>query len=155
MQKNKKRFNPGEAVIPGITLAFGIGYFLQTMDASMVAIRWPYIIAALTGILWLMVVAFFSFDTRETGSKAHLDKGNIHKIALILCAPLFYIASMPYIGFALSSFVFLALLFRLLGGTSWIRNFAVSLVITGFLYVSMILLMKMSLPRLVIGSIQL
>lgn len=152
MQKNRKHFNPEEAIVPGIALIFGIAYFVQTMDASMVAIRWPYIIAALTGILWLCVVAFFLFDNPETRTRNKLKRGDTGKIALILLSPIAYIASMSFIGFGISSFIFLAVLFRLLGGTSWLHNLAISLVITAFLYVSMIVLMKMSLPRLVIGS---
>lgn len=155
MQKNRKRFNPGEAIIPGITLAFGIGFFIQTMDASAVAIRWPYMIAALTALLWICVVAFFLFDNRERGSGLQVKSNGVGKVALILCAPIVYIAAMPYIGFGISSLLFLAVLFRLLGGTSWTRNITISIVITGFLYVSMILLMKMSLPRLMLGSFQL
>ena len=154
MEKNKKRINPGEAIIPGITLAFGIAYFVQTRDASMVAIRWPYIIAALTAVLWLCVVVFFLFDDPMRRKKMNFNGGVAGKIGLILCAPIAYVFSMSYIGFGISSFIFLTVLFRLLGGTSWIRNLSISLVITTFLYVSMIVLMNMSLPRIMLGSFQ-
>lgn len=154
MQKNKKCFNPGEAIIPGLALAFAIAYFIQTMDASMVAIRWPYMIAGLTGVLWLCVVAFFLFDDPDSRPKSKPNSGDAWKVAIILLAPLAYIASMSFIGFGISSFVFLNVLFRLLGGTSWIRNLLIAFAITTFLYVSMVVLMKMSLPRLVIGSFQ-
>ena len=154
MQKRKKRFNPGEAIIPFITFSFGVAYFIQTRDASLVAIKWPYIIAALTGAFWLAVVIRFLFDDREPVSKEKQASKDISKMVLILIAPIVYVASMPYIGFGLGSFVFLTILFRILGGQSMIRNIMVAFFITAFLYVSMIVLMKMSLPRLVIGSIQ-
>ena len=154
MQKTRKRFNPGEAIIPILTLAFGVAYFIQTRDASLVAIKWPYIIAILTGAFWLAVVIRFFFDDREPVSKDLQASRDMGKILLILVAPIVYVTTMPFIGFGLGSFIFLTILFRLLGGQSWIRNGLVAFFITAFLYVSMIVLMKMSLPRLVIGSIQ-
>jgi hypothetical protein len=60
---------------------------------------------------------------------------------------------MPSLGFAISSLLFLTLLFRLLGGRSWLVNGLVALAMTAFLYVAMIVLMQMALPRLEIGSI--
>ncbi len=152
MEKKKRRFNSGEAIIPGVSLAFGVAYFLQTTDGSMVALRWPYIIAVIAGLLWLAVVVFFLFDPRPETVKNSIGWAEISKPALIFCAPIVYIGVMPYIGFALGSFLFLTILFRFFGGLSWLRNLAVAFSITLFLYVAMVILMKMSLPRLAIGS---
>jgi hypothetical protein len=154
MQKGKKRFNPGEAIIPAVTLAFGVAYFLQTKGASLVAVKWPYIIAVLTAILWLAVVANFLFDTGEQPLKIRLIDSGKRKVLLILVAPVIYVASMPYIGFGIASLLFLTILFRILGGRSLVTKLLVAFSITAFLYISMIVLMQMSLPRLVIGSIQ-
>lgn len=154
MQKNKNRFNLGEAIIPGIALTFGVAYFIQTMDASLTAIKWPYIIAVLTGILWLFVVVYFVFNNPDNHTRVKNRSGDTKKIALILFAPIVYIASMSFLGFGVSSFIFLAVLFRLLGGVSWVRNSLISFTITAVLYVAMIVLMKMSLPRLILGSFQ-
>jgi hypothetical protein len=152
MEKKRKRFNGGEAIIPAISLAFGAAYFLQTWDASMVAIKWPYIIAAIALLLWLGVVACYLFDKRPRVKKMSLGWADISKPVLIFVAPIVYIATMQYIGFAIGSLLFLTILFRILGGLSWLRNFLVALSITSFLYVSMVILMKMALPRLAIGS---
>ena len=152
MEDNKKRFNPNEAIVPGITLLFVIAYFVQTADASWVAIKWPYALAALAGVFWLGVVAVYVFShpsASETKENAPAQK---YKPLVILIAPILYIATMPYLGFALSSLLFLVLLFRWLGGKSWLRNTAIAFTITAVLYVSMILLMQMSLPRLQIVS---
>ena len=154
MQKGQKRFNPEEAIIPAITLAFGVAYFVQTRDATLVAIKWPYIIAALTAVLWLAVVANFMFDKREQPPKIKLIDSDKGKVLLILIAPIIYVASMPYIGFGIGSLLFLTILFRILGSRSLITNVLVAFSVTAFLYLSMIVLMKMSLPRLIIGSIQ-
>ncbi len=152
MEKTKRGFNPGEAIIPGVSLAFGIAYFVQTKDASMVAIKWPYILAALTGVLWLGVVSVYLFSPRTVAAKTVVSRSQILKPILILVAPIAYIIIMPYLGFALSSMLFLAMLFRRLGGESWIRNIGIAFLITAFLYMAMVVLMKMSLPRLAIGS---
>lgn len=152
MENSRKRFNLEEAIIPGISLVFGIAYFVQTSDASWVAIKWPYALAALTAVLWLGVVAVYVFS-RPVGDKTSERKmSGGFKPLIILAAPILYIVLMPYLGFALSSLLFLTLLFRSLGGRSWVRNFLIALTITAFLYVAMILLMQMSLPRLEIGS---
>lgn len=152
MEKKKKRFNPGEAIVPGVSLAFGAAYFLQTMDGSMVALRWPYIIAVIAGLLWLAVVVFFLFDHRPETAEKSMGRKEMGKPALIFCAPIVYIGIMPYIGFALGSFLFLMILFRCLGSLSWAGNLTVAFSITSFLYITMVILMKMSLPRLAVGS---
>jgi len=152
VEEHKKRFDPYEAIVPGIALFFGVAYFFQTSDASWVAIKWPYALAALTGIFWLGIVAVYVFShpsAREAKESPSIEK---YKPLVILIAPLLYIAMMPFLGFALSSFLFLALLFRWLGGRSWLRNIAIAFSITAILYVAMIILMQMSLPRLEIGS---
>jgi len=154
MQKGQKRFNPGEAIIPTITLAFGVAYFLQTRDASLVAVKWPYIIAALTAVLWLVVVAKFLFDTPNHPAKTKPIDSDKGKVLLIIIAPVIYVATMPYIGFGIGSLLFMTVLFRILGGRSLLKNLAVAFSITSFLYITMILLMKMPLPRLVLGPIQ-
>ena len=152
MEENKKRFNPNEAIVPGITLLFGIAYFVQTADASWVAIKWAYALGALAGIFWLGIVAIYVFSrpcAREAKESPAMQR---YKPLIILIAPLLYITTMPYLGFALSSFLFLAFLFRMLGSKSWLSNTAIAFSITAVLYVAMILLMQMSLPRLEIGS---
>jgi len=152
MSETKKRFNPQETIVPGIALFFGIAYFLQTTDAPWVAIKWPYALAALTALLWLGVVGRYLFvRTALKPSTVGASAGRL-KPLIILVAPLIYIVSMPYLGFALSSLVFLALMFRCLGGLSWGLNLLVAFTITAFLYLTMVLLMQMALPRLEVGS---
>ncbi len=152
MGKTRRNFNSGEAIIPGISLAFGIAYFVQTTDASMVAIKWPYILATLTGVLWLGVVSAYLFSHQTEASKVIVSLPQTFKPILILVAPIAYIVVMPYLGFALSSMIFLAMLFRRLGGQSWVRNISIAFTVTAFLYLAMVILMKMTLPRLEIGS---
>jgi len=153
MENVKKRFNLEEAIVPGISLIFGIAYFVQTTDASWVAIKWAYALAILTAILWLGVVGVYVFSRSEKSSTSEEKPTGVKvKPLIILVAPILYITLMPYIGFGLSSLLFLTLLFRCLDGRSWVRNILIAFTITAFLYVAMILLMQMALPRLEIGS---
>lgn len=156
MQESKKGFNPQESIVPGIALLFGIAYFVQTTDAPWIAIKWPYALAGLTAVFWLAVVGVYVFSrpagpTDQKTSPAE-KLATKKKPLIILIAPVIYIFSMQYIGFALSSLIFLSLLFRALDGRSWWRNILIAFGITAFLYVAMILLMQMALPRLEIGS---
>jgi len=152
MNESKKRINLQEAIVPGLALLFGIAYFVQTSDAPAVAIKWPYALAGLTLVFWLAVVGFYVLGRPGEGETQKNSLADLKKPLFILVAPIIYIAVMPYIGFALSSLAFLTLLFRFLGGKSWWRNILVAFCITSFLYVAMVLLMQMALPRLEIGS---
>lgn len=151
MENSKKPFNKHEAIIPGIALLFAIAYFVQTSDAAWAVIKWPIALAIVTGIFWLSIVAVYVFS-KSTANEEKKPPSKKFKPFVILVAPLVYVAIMPYIGFALSSLLFLSILFRCLDGKSWVRNIIIASMITTFLYVAMIVLMKMALPRLEIGS---
>lgn len=154
MSHSRKGFNLQEAIVPGISLLFGCAYFVQTNDAPWVAIQWPYALAGLTFFLWLGVVGRYVLRPTEGSDEASdSGPGSRWKPLVILIAPILYVGLMPSLGFAISSLLFLTLLFRLLGGRSWLVNGLVALAMTAFLYVAMIVLMQMALPRLEIGSI--
>lgn len=151
MEKSKKHFNKNEAIIPSISLLFTIAYFMQTSDANWSVIKWPTALAIVTGIFWLSIVTVYVFSKQTSNDEKKLPSKKF-KPFVILVAPLVYVAIMPYVGFALSSLLFLTILFRCLDGKSWSRNIFIASVITSFLYIVMIVLMKMALPRLEIGS---
>ena len=142
MNGSEKKLNWEEAIVPGLALLFAAAYFLQTRDAAIEVLRWPLAIAAVAGVLLLFVLFFFLFAAQGE-DRARI---NLKKPLLILIGPLVYVFSLAYLGFALSSFLFLTTLFKCLGGRSWIRNVLVALIITGGLYVITIIVMEMSLP---------
>jgi len=152
MKPDKKTFIPGEAIVPGLTLLFGLAYLVQTRDAFATAMRWPYIIVAATGALWLAVVYLYVFARSETKHSARFDLRPLAVPGIMVIAPLVYLAVMPWIGFALSTFFFLPILFRMLGGRSWRQNLLIALVLTVVLQLGLVVLMHMSLPRLKIGA---
>jgi hypothetical protein len=152
MTSERKHLNIGEAIIPGLTLLFGLAYMVQTWGASMTVMRWPYIIAAVTGLLWLLLVVRYVFSSRGKAERGGAGFHRFKKPALMVIVPIIYLALMPYLGFALSTFLFLSALFRLLDSRSWRHNLVIALALTAVLQFALIGLMHMSLPRLEIGT---
>ena len=71
----------------------------------------------------------------------------------IFCATIVYLLLMPYLGFSLSNFLLLLIVFRGLGGHSWIKNASIAFGITLFLHIALIVFMQLSIPRLTMGGI--
>lgn len=156
MDKSRRTINWGEAVVPGIGLLFGIAYFLQVTDASWVALYWPVLIAAISGFLWLVIVLSFVVSKGEQVRRDRFSISGIRekgrKVSLIFLASIGYLLVIPYLGFSLTNFCFMILVFRCLGSRKWAQNLVVALVITVFLHFALIVFMKMSLPQLSIGK---
>lgn len=152
MKPNRKTLISGETIVPGLTLLFGLAYLVQTRDASATAMRWPYIIIVTMGVLWLAVVYLYVFSRSETKRTTSVDLRSLAMHGKLVIAPLVYLAVMPHLGFALSTFLFLQLLFRMLGSRSWGLNLLIALILTSVLQCGLISLLHMSLPRLQIGS---
>jgi hypothetical protein len=156
MDKSRRTIHWGEALVPGIGLLFGIAYFLQVTDASWVALYWPVLIAAISGLLWFVIVFSFVFSKGEQVRRDRVllswirEKGR--KVSLIFLASIGYLVVIPYLGFSLTNFCFMILVFRCLGSRKWAQNLVVALVITVFLHFALIVFMKMSLPQLSIGK---
>jgi hypothetical protein len=156
MDKSRRTINWGEALVPGIGLLFGIAYFLQVTDASWVALYWPVLIAAISGLLWFVIVFSFVFSKGEQVRRDRVllswvrEKGR--KVSLIFLTSIGYLVVIPYLGFSLTNFCFMILVFRCLGSRKWAQNLVVALVITVFLHFALIVFMKMSLPQLSIGK---
>jgi multisubunit Na+/H+ antiporter MnhB subunit len=149
-----KKFNLGEAIVPGLALIFAIAYFVQTSDAPLIAMKWPYMIALLVAFFWVAVVVFFIFkknENEENAKSLSVDKKQI----VIFAVPVLYIFAMNYLGFAIASLIFLTSLFRILGSTNWVKNIIIAFVITGVLFTALVVLMQMSFPEMgiTIGSI--
>lgn len=156
MGERKYKVNWGEAIVPGIALAFGMAFFLQTRDAPPAVMYWPVIAAVLTGILGILIIfRFVVGTTREAVAVA--PKGMAAKMreakkpgVVFLCSTA-YLAALPYVGFSICNILFMLAVFRGLGGRKWVLNIFVALGLTIFLHLILIVLMKMNMPRLDIG----
>ncbi len=156
MNKPRRTINWGETVVPGIGLLFAIAYFIQVTDASWVAIYWPALIASVVGVLWIMILFSFAFPKAEQADRRRFSlswlwrKGR--KVSMTFLASIGYLLVLPYLGFSLTNFCFMILVFRSLGSKRWIQNIVVALIITLFLYFALVVFMKMSLPQFTIGE---
>ncbi len=145
----------GEAVVPAVAIIFGIAYFIQTVDAPEGTLRWPAATAALTAIFLVLIVHKFMIMPPKGTQAAPPAKPAPHAIIrpiLVLAGPLCYLLVLPVLGFTLGNFIFMLCLFRGLGGIRWTRNIIVAVAIAAFLHVTLILFMKLSLPRLILGG---
>lgn len=143
----------GEAVVPILTLLFGVAFLLQTLDAPNVAIFWPVIIGSLTCALWLaVVVKFVLLKKRISKDRKKVDAikifNDFKRPGLILLGSFGYLLALPWLGFTLSNFAFMLIVFRGLGGTKWRNNVLIALGIAIFLHISLIVIMQLSLPQL-------
>lgn len=147
------RINWGEAIVPILTLLFGVAFLLQTLDAPNVAIFWPAVIGTLTCALWLGVVVKFVLlkeKISKNGKKVDAKKifNDFKRPGLILFGSFGYLFALPWLGFTLSNLVFMLIIFRGLGGTKWLNNVLIALGIAIFLHISLIVIMQLSLPQL-------
>ncbi|PLX66673.1 MAG: hypothetical protein C0602_11430 [Denitrovibrio sp.] len=154
MDKQKKSVNYGELVIPALTVLFAVAFFIQTREAPMVAMKWPLMVFIMLAVMLALVIYNFIFVSPETGGRS-LNLQTLKKPLLILIFPIVYILSMNYLGFALSSLIFLNVMFRLLGAKSYVRNLIVSIILVGLLHFALNILMQMSFPQLGIGILNL
>lgn len=156
MEKPRRTVNWGETVVPGIGLLFAIAYFIQVADASWVAIYWPVLIAGVVAVLWVVIVFSFVLPKAEQTDRRRFSPswlwGEGRKVSMIFLASIGYLLVLPYIGFSLTNFSFMIVVFRSLGSKKWTQNIIVALVITLFLHFALVVFMRMSLPRFTIGE---
>jgi hypothetical protein len=157
MGKLKKKIDWGEAIVPGLGLAFGLAYFLQTFDGPGVALYWPISIAVVVGMLGVGVVVQFIFVKKDEQDGQRLDFSRIWSESrpprLILLGSVGYLLAVPWLGFSLSNLCFMTVIVRGLGSRKWILNVVVALGIAIFLHIVLIFFMKLSLPRLSLGPV--
>ena len=157
MNTPSTRFPWGEAVVPGLTLAFTAAYFLQSLDAPWVALYWPIIIAIVLGVLWAAVVLRYLLGGRSRKPRNHPapsgSTAGMGRPGLVLGGSVGYLAAVQVLGFSLTNVSFMLLLFRGLGSRRWTRNICVAVGVALFLHLALIGFMKLSLPRLQVGPL--
>ncbi len=153
MNDKQPRIDWGEAVVPGVTLLFAAAYFRQTKDASWAALYWPIIVAAIMGGLWILVVIRFLGMKRV--SKYSPARPLLRREALRPAAVFFgaagYIVCIRWIGFTAANFLFLCFLSPMLGARRPVRIVLTAAGVAVFLHLALVVLMKLSVPRLDLG----
>ncbi len=117
--------------------AIGPDRYLMALGISLIAVG-----------LWLALRPPQSADgTQDTYGPAQARTNLIVCISMLAAFTL----SMPYLGFTLGCFVFLAILFRFLGDWSWLRSTGAAALAAAFFYVGLIRLADVPLPSGILG----
>jgi hypothetical protein len=155
MNTPQKKIRWNETIVPGIALLFVIAYFVQTRDAPAIAIYWPVITAVGGGILWGAILLRYVLLKRDTSPRnlpvERIFIQEMGRPGIVLVSSIVYLIAVPRLGFSVSNFVFMLLLFRGLGSLQWAKNFQVAIGITVFLHLALIMFMKLTLPQLNLG----
>lgn len=130
-----------------VALVFGI----QGRELSFLSNLFPLTLEAflvLSGVA-LLVRGFLSGEGQTNSNEEKLDYG---RGWLVIIASLVYVAAINFVGFYVSSFVFLTLLSWFLGDRRWnLHAWGISslfgLVVTGILYVAFWLFLKVPAPQ--------
>lgn len=155
MAASGRTVNRGELVVPGIALVFTAAFFWQTYAGPRKALYWPIIVAVVFGLFWVLAVAKFIFaqPVAPVEKKSGGLQARYGRAFLIGGGSIVYVILVPYLGFTISSFLFMLAVFRGLGSRRWVMNILVGAGIAAFLHVALIVLMKMTLPQLHLGPI--
>lgn len=153
MNPERRKINPGEIVVPAVTLVFVAAYFIQVRNAPAVALYWPLTVAAALAVFWAAVVVRFVRVRQEPSGPVVKKTVSLipGRVALVFFSSIGYLAAVTRLGFTLSNIAFMLVIFRGLGGRRWTRNILVALAIAIFLHVALVVLMQLSLPRLDLG----
>lgn len=98
--------------------------------------------------LWLALHPPHSAEEAQTSYWSADARAKLFVCLAMLAA---FTLAMPYIGFTLGAFVFLAVLFRRLGDWSWLRSAGAAALTSAFFYVGLIRLADVPLPRGMLG----
>jgi hypothetical protein len=98
--------------------------------------------------LWLALVPPHAAEEAQT---SYWSADARAKLIVCLVMLAVFTLAMPYVGFALGAFVFLAVLFRRLSDWSWLRSAGAAALASAVFYVGLVRLADVPLPRGVLG----
>lgn len=144
-----------ELSVPLVVVLFSLSYIYQVWGERRVVILWPYTVMALlilstaVGILQGLAGSWRQEDEKDTaGEGAFAWARNWAKPLIITGVTVAYLAAIAYLGFSLSNFLYLMVLFWALGTRRLFQITGLSLLITFILHLVMINFFQMPVPRL-------
>jgi hypothetical protein len=113
-----------------------------------------YLIAL--GVAMLAVGLYLALKPSDTGSKSAKEDADPSNTALrslvsVTAALAVFALAMPYLGFTIGNFVFIAYLTRLFGDWPWWRSLCTAAVVTAVFYVSFVMVADVALPKGMLG----
>ncbi|MEK3936018.1 tripartite tricarboxylate transporter TctB family protein [Sporosarcina sp. FSL W7-1349] len=127
-----------------LTLSYRLPKFAFTqVDADVLPLGLGYLLLGLAVILFIQNKP----ETEEQKEKRTLKKEDLILLLVTLGALILYVFCLEFLGFVISTIIFLSLTMRMYGYMNWTRNVIVSLVFTLFLYFAFNYLLKIYLPQ--------
>lgn len=109
----------------------------------------PFISGAVLGVLAVLVY-FQARRKRRSASEAEkrlwTNRSGLKKVALIMIALIIYGASMPFLGFLISTFIFLFFVLRAIEPQPWVLVLFESVLATGLSYLIFEIWLQAQLP---------
>ena len=115
----------------------------------------PGLLSFFAGIIliFLGLIVFVTAFIRKPGYKKHVqdkffpEKFSFKKIVFTVLALIVYLTVLEYLGFLLTTFLFMLFLFSFIEPKKWPVAIASSILISSFFYILFQLLLKVRLPR--------
>lgn len=153
--KDNKIIKGEELIIPILFLLFSLIYLAQVWQEAYIVVLWPFIVMALLlgSIIFLLIKLFV--EQTEPKAKPKKMLANIilwlsdnRKPLFIVLFTILYLSFLPYLGFSLSNFLYLMVLFWVLGTHQFLSNISLAAAISAILHLIMIEFLQMTIPRL-------
>jgi len=161
MHWNGKRKKPWkmirweEFVTPLVGVLFSMSYLYQVWGQPRIVVLWPYTVMALLllSIVWVVVNGLAGRwrleNEKDTDGKGASAWTRIWAKPLIIAGTtITYLAAIAHLGFTLSNFLYLSVLFWALGSRRVWEIAGLSLLLTFILHLVMINIFQMPIPRL-------
>ena len=145
-------------------LAVGIGYELMalSMPVGGFANPGPGLYPIIVGAALILTSAACLIQNLVSGVPdrvladdvgAPAQKGEIRRAWLLVAALIAYVIALKPLGFPVALPLLLMASVRVFGETNWLRNFAVSVVLTAIAYAVFIVWLKVPLPMGILGAL--
>ncbi|WP_301107725.1 tripartite tricarboxylate transporter TctB family protein [Sporosarcina sp.] len=113
------------------------------VDADVLPLGLGYLLLGLAVILFIQNKP----ETEEQKERRKIKKEDLNLLLVTLAALILYVFCLEFLGFVITTIVFLSLTMRMYGYMNWMRNIIVSFVFTFVLYLSFNYLLKIFLPQ--------
>ncbi len=154
LQKERKQFKKIKAedfFLPLLIIFFSLVYLGQVWGEPKVVILWPYIVITLLlscSILIVIIAAKKNTENQNFFSKLGLKRAM--KPLLLSGTTVIYLIGINYLGFSLTNFFYLILLFWSLGTKQFWTVVGLSLLISIILHIIIVEFLQMPVPRITI-----
>jgi hypothetical protein len=143
----------GERLVALVFLTLGGAYLWIALGFPMGSAArpgpglFPVAVGVLICVVAMAMVVRAATEPATRGERATVEADARARVAVTAAALVGFCLALPYLGYAVASFVFVALLLKWLGGGRWVAAIAIALATTAVSYVLFSALLGVPLPR--------